>query len=41
LKGEWEGFRDCHVRADWMLIYSLDDETVYLTRTGTHSNTFG
>ena len=41
LKGEWEGFRDCHVRADWLLIYSLDDEAVYLTRTGTHSDIFG
>ena len=41
LKGEWEGFRDCHVRADWILIYNLDDEAVYLTRTGTHADIFG
>jgi mRNA interferase YafQ len=41
LKGEWEGFCDCHVRADWILIYSLDDEAVYLTRTGTHADIFG
>jgi mRNA interferase YafQ len=41
LKGEWEGFRDCHVRADWVQIYSLDDEALYLTRTGTHSDVFG
>jgi mRNA interferase YafQ len=41
LKGDWEGFRDCHVRADWLLIYSVDDEAVYLTRTGTHADIFG
>jgi mRNA interferase YafQ len=41
LKGDWEGFRDCHVRADWVLIDTADDEAVYLTRTGTHSDIFG
>jgi len=41
LTGDWKGFRDCHVQADWVLIYSLDDEAVYLTRTGTHSDLFG
>jgi mRNA interferase YafQ len=38
LSGEWQGFRDCHVEPDWVLIYQLDDEAVYLTRTGTHSD---
>lgn len=40
LSGDWEGFRDCHVEPDWVLIYRLDDEAVYLARTGTHSDLF-
>lgn len=41
LTGDWKGFRDCHVQSDWVLIYSLDEEAVYLARTGTHSDLFG
>ena len=40
LGGDWRGFRDCHVEPDWVLVYQLDDETVCLTRTGTHSDLF-
>jgi mRNA interferase YafQ len=40
-KGEWLGCRECHVQPDWLLVYSLDDERVYLVRTGTHSDIFG
>ncbi len=40
LTGIWKGFRDCHIHADWVLVYALDDESVYLTRTGTHSDLF-
>jgi mRNA interferase YafQ len=40
LSGDWQGFRDCHVEPDWVLIYQLDDEAVYLTRTGTHADLF-
>jgi mRNA interferase YafQ len=40
LAGEWKGFRDCHIQPDWVMIYSVDDEAVYLTRTGTHSDIF-
>jgi len=35
LTGEWQGFRDCHVAFDWVLIHCTDDDAVYLTRTGT------
>lgn len=41
LVGDWLGYRECHVQADWLLIYRLDEETVYLARTGTHSDLFG
>ncbi len=30
LTGDCKGFRDCHVQSDWVLIYSLDEEAVYL-----------
>jgi mRNA interferase YafQ len=40
LSGDWKGYRDCHVQSDWVLIYSIDSEAVYLTRTGTHSDLF-
>ncbi len=41
LTGDWKGFRDCHIEPDWLLIYRLEDDAVYLTRTGTHSDLFG
>jgi mRNA interferase YafQ len=41
LTGVWQGFRDCHIGPDWLLIYRLDEEAVYLARTGTHSGLFG
>ena len=41
LTGDWQGFRDCHIGPDWLLIYCVDDNAVYLTRTGTHSDIFG
>jgi mRNA interferase YafQ len=38
LTGDRKGFRDCHVEPDWILIYRVDDEAVYLDRTGTHAD---
>ncbi len=42
LQGNYKGCRECHITPDWLLIYSIDKETVilYLTRTGTHSDLF-
>jgi mRNA interferase YafQ len=40
LTGDLKGFRDCHIRPDWVLIYSVDDHAVNLTRTRTHSDLF-
>ena len=38
LKGEWLGFRDCHVRPDLVLIYrKFDPEMLDLNRLGSHS----
>lgn len=42
LSGNWNGYRECHILPDWLLIYKLDDNILILTlaRTGTHSNLF-
>ena len=42
LTGNWNGYRECHVTPDWLLIYRIDgvDLLLYLTRTGTHSDLF-
>ena len=40
LKGEWKPKWDCHIEPDWLLIYHVTDESVYLSRTGTHSDLF-
>jgi mRNA interferase YafQ len=41
LKGEWKGWRECHVQPDWLLIYRVTDTEVQLGRTGTHADLFG
>jgi len=42
LKGEYHGFSECHIRPDWLLIYSKDEpsKTITFIRTGTHSDLF-
>lgn len=41
LSGNWMGFQECHIQGDWLLIYRIDGNNLYLTRTGTHSDLFG
>lgn len=41
LKGEFAGYRECHIEADWLLIYKLNPSEICLVRTGTHSDLFG
>ena len=40
LKGEWKGWRECHIQPDWLLIYKTTDDEVLLARTGTHADLF-
>ena len=42
LKGDWKGFRECHVEPDLLLIYKIiDDQLVLvLVRMGSHSDLF-
>lgn len=41
LKGQWNGYRDAHIEADWLLIYRIDGTEVQFVRTGTHAEIFG
>ena len=43
LKGKEKGFRECHIKDDWLLKYVKDKNTLVLvlTRTGTHRDLFG
>jgi mRNA interferase YafQ len=38
LTGNWDGYRDCHIRPDIVLIYQKPNaETLDLVRIGSHS----
>ena len=41
LSGNYEECRECHIFPDWLLIYRINDNELYLVRTGTHSDLFG
>ncbi len=40
LTGNYDGFRECHITPDWILIYQIREKEVvlFLSRTGTHSD---
>jgi len=40
LKGEFKGRRECHIEADWLLVYKLDEDDIIFERTGSHSDLF-
>lgn len=44
LKGNWQGFRECHIESDWLLIYRINKDDnlceVVLTRSGSHDELF-
>jgi mRNA interferase YafQ len=40
LIGYYKGRRECHVEADWLLIYKTTETEVIFERTGTHSDLF-
>lgn len=41
LTGDWSGAWECHVEADWLLIWHRANDALTLVRTGTHSDLFG
>jgi mRNA interferase YafQ len=45
LKGDYDGYKECHIEPDWLLIYNyetLDDgeQQLLLVRTGSHTELF-
>jgi len=41
LHGDWDGFTECHIEGDWIMIYITDNvEKISFSRTGTHSDLF-
>ena len=42
LKGDWKGYRECHILPDWLLIYRYDEDVLVLVlaRLGSHSELF-
>lgn len=42
LKGIYEGFRECHIQSDWLLIYLKEKDVLTLTLVdiGTHADLF-
>lgn len=42
LIGNYKGCRECNITPDWLLIYEVDGDELflYLTRTGSHSDLF-
>ena len=44
LQGDYIGYRECHIKPDWLLIYRKTDnnelQILELVRTGTHPDLF-
>ncbi len=42
LSGNYNGFRECHIAPDWLLVYQVNDNelVLVLSRTGSHSDLF-
>lgn len=40
LRDEWNGFRDLHIKPDWLVLYRIQDGELQLARTGSHSDIF-
>lgn len=42
LTGDFEGFRECHIEPDWLLVYRINkrDNSIIFLRTGSHADIF-
>jgi mRNA interferase YafQ len=40
LIGNYQGRRDCHIEADWLLIYKYLKQEIIFERTGSYSDLF-
>ena len=43
LRGNYQGFMECHIQPDWLLVWKQENNnlTLLLTNTGSHSYIFG
>ncbi|MWV62998.1 type II toxin-antitoxin system mRNA interferase toxin, RelE/StbE family [Helicobacter saguini] len=40
LHGEYVGYREFHIGGDMLVIYKIIDDTLYISRLGTHAQLF-
>jgi mRNA interferase YafQ len=40
LAGDYAGFSECHIDADWLLVYRITRSRIVFHRTGTHRDLF-
>ncbi|KKP29315.1 MAG: Addiction module toxin, RelE/StbE family [candidate division TM6 bacterium GW2011_GWF2_30_66] len=40
LSGEYNGYRECHIEPDWLLIYTKTKKELWLIRLGSHADLF-
>jgi len=40
LVGNFTGRRECHIEANWLLIYKIGENHIIFERTGSHSDLF-
>ena len=40
LTGKYIGFRECHVKPDWLLVYYIEADAIVFCETGTHADLF-
>jgi mRNA interferase YafQ len=40
LAGNYKGYRECHIKPDWLLIYAVVGNKIFFERLGSHSELF-
>lgn len=40
LLGEWRGYFEAHIKANWLIIYKVERKVIKLARLGTHQQLF-
>ena len=42
LRGEMQGYRECHIESDWLIVYQIQQNELILlaSGTGTHSDLY-
>jgi len=40
LIGDFKGFKECHLKPNWLLVYKADSQDIKFARLGTHQQIF-